>query len=139
MQVLIAAIADQDTTLTIESWRTDDLSIWQEKIIPAFEKANPGIKVTFSPTAPTEYNAALNAKLDASSYTAADVLAKLVTVDGAGSNLDADFLEGQHGSFYQNAGNLNAGSIPAARIANSTVTLAMMANIAAATILEPYC
>ncbi|MBE7184020.1 MAG: carbohydrate ABC transporter substrate-binding protein [Methylobacterium mesophilicum] len=57
----------QDKTLTIESWRNDDLSIWQEKLIPAFEKANPGIKVTFAPTAPTEYNAALNAKLDAGS------------------------------------------------------------------------
>lgn len=52
-------------TLTIESWRNDDLPIWQEKIIPAFEAKNPGIKVVFSPTAPTEYNAALNTKLDA--------------------------------------------------------------------------
>ena len=57
----------QDATLTIESWRNDDLAIWQEKLIPAFEKANPGIKVVFSPSAPTEYNAALNAKLDAGS------------------------------------------------------------------------
>jgi raffinose/stachyose/melibiose transport system substrate-binding protein len=55
------------TTLTIESWRTDDLAIWQDKIIPAFEAKNPGIKVKFAPTAPTEYNAALNAKLDAGS------------------------------------------------------------------------
>ena len=54
-------------TLTIESWRNDDLAIWQEKLIPAFEAANPGIKVVFSPSAPTEYNAALNAKLDAGS------------------------------------------------------------------------
>ncbi|MGE3307606.1 MAG: ABC transporter substrate-binding protein [Rhizobiaceae bacterium] len=59
--------AAQDTTLTIESWRNDDLAIWQEKLIPAFEAANPGIKVVFSPSAPTEYNAALNAKLDAGS------------------------------------------------------------------------
>src|SRR5687767_5376806 len=57
----------QDKTITIESWRNDDLAIWQEKLIPAFEKANPGIKVVFSPSAPTEYNAALNAKLDAGS------------------------------------------------------------------------
>ena len=57
----------QDVTLTIESWRNDDLTIWQEKIIPAFEAKNPGIKVVFAPTAPTEYNAALNAKLDAGS------------------------------------------------------------------------
>lgn len=57
----------QDVTLTIESWRNDDLAIWQEQLIPAFEEANPGIKVVFSPSAPTEYNAALNAKLDAGS------------------------------------------------------------------------
>jgi raffinose/stachyose/melibiose transport system substrate-binding protein len=57
----------QDKTITIESWRNDDLAIWQDQIIPAFEKANPGIKVVFSPSAPTEYNAALNAKLDAGS------------------------------------------------------------------------
>lgn len=56
-----------DATLTIESWRNDDLSIWQEKLIPAFEANNPGIKVVFAPSAPTEYNAALNAKLDAGS------------------------------------------------------------------------
>ena len=51
----------EDVTLTVESWRNDDLAIWQEKIIPAFEAKNPGIKVVFAPTAPTEYNAALNA------------------------------------------------------------------------------
>jgi raffinose/stachyose/melibiose transport system substrate-binding protein len=62
----------QDVNLTIESWRTDDLAIWQDKIIPAFEAANPGIKVTFAPTAPTEYNAALSAKLDGG--TAGDII-----------------------------------------------------------------
>lgn len=63
----VSLAAAQDKTLTIESWRNDDLAIWQEKLIPAFEKAHPGIKVTFAPSAPTEYNAALNAKLDAGS------------------------------------------------------------------------
>ncbi len=33
-------------------------------------------------------------KLDSTSYTAADVLAKLLTVDGSGSGLDADKLDG---------------------------------------------
>jgi raffinose/stachyose/melibiose transport system substrate-binding protein len=61
-----AALA-QDVTLTIESWRNDDLTIWQDKIIPAFEAQNPGIKVVFAPTAPAEYNAVLNSKLDAGS------------------------------------------------------------------------
>jgi hypothetical protein len=41
-----------------------------------------------------------NNALLASSYTAADVLAKLITVDGAGTNLDADLLDGQQGSYY---------------------------------------
>lgn len=36
-----------------------------------------------------------NAKLDASAYTAADVLAKLKTVDGNGSGLEADLLTDQ--------------------------------------------
>ena len=62
-----------DVTLSIESWRNDDLPIWQERIIPAFEKAHPGIKLRFQPTAPKEYNAALNSKLDAG--TAGDVIA----------------------------------------------------------------
>jgi raffinose/stachyose/melibiose transport system substrate-binding protein len=64
---LVGQVQAQDTTLTIESWRNDDLAIWQEKLIPAFEAKNPGIKVVFAPSAPTEYNAALNAKLDAGS------------------------------------------------------------------------
>lgn len=36
----------------------------------------------------------LDAKLAAASYTAADVLAKVLTVDGAGSGIDADLLDG---------------------------------------------
>ena len=44
--------------------------------------------------------AELDAKLAASSYTAADVLSKLLTVDGAGSGLDADLLDGQSSAYY---------------------------------------
>ena len=60
------------TDLVIESWRNDDLSIWQDKIIPAFEAKNPDIKVKFQPTAPKEYDAALRAKLDGG--TAGDLI-----------------------------------------------------------------
>jgi raffinose/stachyose/melibiose transport system substrate-binding protein len=56
-----------DATITIESWRQDDIQVWQEKIIPRFQAKHPGIKVVFAPTAQTEYNASLNAKLDAGS------------------------------------------------------------------------
>ncbi|WP_372572097.1 ABC transporter substrate-binding protein [Ruegeria jejuensis] len=57
----------EDVTITIESWRNDDLVLWQEQIIPAFEAKHPGIKVNFTPSAPAEYNAVLNSKLDAGS------------------------------------------------------------------------
>jgi raffinose/stachyose/melibiose transport system substrate-binding protein len=65
--LLGGAASAQDVTLTIESWRNDDLTIWQDTLIPAFEAQNPGIKVVFAPTAPAEYNAALNSKLAAGS------------------------------------------------------------------------
>jgi len=65
--LLTGNVMAQDATITIESWRNDDLALWQEQIIPAFEKDNPGIKVKFTPSAPTEYNAALNSKLEAGS------------------------------------------------------------------------
>ena len=57
----------EKVTLTIESWRNDDLAIWQDVIIPAFNKHYPDIEVIFAPTAPAEYNGALNAKLEGGS------------------------------------------------------------------------
>ena len=60
------------TTLTIESWRNDDANIWNEQIIPAFKAAHPDIDVVFNPTAPTEYNAALNSRLEGG--TAGDLI-----------------------------------------------------------------
>lgn len=52
-------------------------------------------------------------KLDSSAYTAADVLAKIKTVDGAGSGLDADLLDGQSSAYYRNYNNLtNKPTIP---------------------------
>ena len=65
--LLSSAAYAEDVTLTIESWRNDDLKLWQDKIIPAFEASNPGIKLKFTPMAPTEYNSAINSKLGAGS------------------------------------------------------------------------
>ncbi|WP_167363960.1 phage tail fiber domain-containing protein [Rhizobium mongolense] len=42
----------------------------------------------------TEIDTSLGTKLNSSAYTAADVLAKIKTVDGAGSGLDADTVDG---------------------------------------------
>lgn len=48
----VAASAQADTVLKIESWRNDDADIWSDQIIPAFNKAHPDIKVEFTPTPP---------------------------------------------------------------------------------------
>jgi raffinose/stachyose/melibiose transport system substrate-binding protein len=56
--------ADGDqVTLVMESWRNDDLAVWEDTILPAFHEQYPDIRVTFQPSAPDEYNAALEAKL----------------------------------------------------------------------------
>lgn len=54
----------------------------------------------------------------ATNYTAADVLSKLLTVDGAGSGLDADLLDGQSSAYY-----LPAGSYTAADVLSKLVTV----------------
>lgn len=64
---LVSLAGAQSGSLTIESWRNDDLGIWQDTLIPAFNAQYPDIEVTFTPSAPAEYNAALNAKLGAGS------------------------------------------------------------------------
>ncbi len=94
---VLTAGAGSAQELVIESWRNDDLTLWQDKIIPAFEAAHPGITITFSPSAPAEYNAVLNSKLDAG--TAGDLItcrpfdASLALYD-AGHLADLNDLEG---------------------------------------------
>ena len=54
-----------------------------------------------------------NSYLLSSAYTASDILTKLKTVDGAGSGLDADTLDGVHGKgyMYYNAYNFSNGCL----------------------------
>jgi len=70
--MLAGIAAAQAGNLKIESWRNDDADIWNSKIIPAFNKTFPDIKVEFAPSAPTDYDAALNARLDGG--TAGDLI-----------------------------------------------------------------
>ena len=58
--------------LRIESWRSDDIDIWNETILPAFQEKHPDIQVQFTPTPPADYNAGLNAKL--AGGTAGDII-----------------------------------------------------------------
>ena len=68
----LMAVAAQAGEVTIESWRVDDKALWEEHVIPSFNKTNPDIKIKFTPTAPTEYNASLNTRL--SGGTAGDLI-----------------------------------------------------------------
>ncbi len=74
LAALLAGLAAAHAgSLKIESWRNDDADIWNSKIIPAFNKHYPDIKVEFAPSAPKEYNASLNARL--AGGTAGDIIA----------------------------------------------------------------
>lgn len=72
----------------------------------------------------------LSGALASSSYTAADILAKLVTVDGANSGLDADLFFGEVPSYYLDLGNAS-GTIANARIAANSVSLSKLVNASA--------
>lgn len=51
--------------------------------------------------------------------TAGEILTLILSVDGTGSGLDADKLDGQEGAYYRDASNLNAGELPAARFGDT--------------------
>jgi microcystin-dependent protein len=74
-------------------------------------------------------------KLNATSYTAADVLSKIKTVDGSSSGLDADLLDGQDGAYYRNATNINAGTIGDAYLP-ATISSSITGNATTATTLQ---
>jgi len=74
-------------------------------------------------------NTEVGTKLTATSYNAADVLTKIKTVDGLGSGLDADLLDGLNTSssdttgnsvVTRSSGNFSAGTITAALVGNVT-------------------
>ena len=60
---LACAVPALAGTLTLESWRTDDKTLWDTVLLPAFTKAHPGITVKFVATAPPEYNSVVAARL----------------------------------------------------------------------------
>jgi raffinose/stachyose/melibiose transport system substrate-binding protein len=72
LALTVQSASAQQVTLTLESWRGDDAAIWNDTIIPAFEASHPNIKVVFQPTAPTEYSAAMGARLEGG--TAGDII-----------------------------------------------------------------
>jgi hypothetical protein len=94
----------------------------------------------------TNINTEVGTKLNTSSYTAADVLSKLLTVDGAGSGIDADTLDGLNSATANTvstivardaSGNFAAGTITATLTGNTTGTHtgAVVGNASTATAL----
>ena len=79
-----------------------------------------GIANAMTPDAPsngTSYgrlNGAWQPVVAASAYTAADVLTKIKTVDGVGSGLDADLLDGLNSSFFAPVNNPALTGVPTA-------------------------
>jgi len=80
----------------------------------------------------TNLNTEVGTKLDAATYTAADVLTKLLTVDGSGSGIDADLLDGRNSStsntvntvvHRDSSGDFSAGTITATLVGNVTGNL----------------
>jgi len=95
-------------------------------LIPNNLDANGGIDVTGNITVTGTVDgrdvATDGSKLDGiesnatADQTASEILTLLKTVDGSGSGLDSDLLDGESSAFYRNAGNLNAGTLLAARL-----------------------
>ena len=61
---LTSAALAEPVTLTLGSWRTEDLAVWQDKVLPAFEAAHPDINVEFAPINTNEYNAAIQSQIE---------------------------------------------------------------------------
>lgn len=61
--VLLLASTVAAQTITVGSWRTDDVAQWKG-LIADFNKTNPGIQVKFDPTNPPDYNATLRLQLE---------------------------------------------------------------------------
>jgi hypothetical protein len=78
-------------------------------------------------------NVQLNAALPAASYTAADVLSKLLTVDGSGSGLDADLLDGRNPATAATANTIvlrdSNGDITAGTVNATTVIANLTGNV----------
>lgn len=98
-------IAEKLSTTTFDAWVTstfdththdaDDITDATATGKAVLRAANAvAARVALELYSVAEVNNLLDDKLNASSYTAADVLAKLITVDGPGSGIDADKLDG---------------------------------------------
>lgn len=101
------AVATDLTTHTADA--TKHLTSTQNTWIDAVTATST--EVNYLSGASSNIQTQINTKLASSSYTAADVLTKVKTVDGSGSGLDADTLDGQEGAYYAKASDYTAADV----------------------------
>ena len=99
---------------TAANYMMGDLVIYEAKVYRAKVVVPPG---PFDVDDWDIVGAVADAPTNGSAYIRKDGdWVKLTDVDGAGSLIDADLLDGQQGIFYQNAANMTSGTLPAGRI-----------------------
>tara|TARA_R100000988_G_scaffold62758_1_gene31446 strand:- start:766 stop:1842 length:1077 start_codon:yes stop_codon:yes gene_type:complete len=115
-QVTQAGIGDQAVSL-------DKLLHGTSSNNGKFLRANNGADPTFETIDLTSLDASnlSSGTIPSARLAAADLLTLIKTVDGAGSGLDADTLDGQSSSYYENANNLLSGTIPPARFGSGNI------------------
>ena len=98
------------------------------------EKGDKGDPFTYSDFTPAQLISLKGAKGDKgdkgdpgddATVTPADVLAKLITVDGAGSGVDADLLDGKHATEFALAGHSHTGNVLVQQAASPNVKLSL--------------
>jgi len=100
------------------------------KISAALQKHRDGIAQNAGDI--SDLQTALGTKLDASGFTAADILAKLLTVDGAASGLDADTLDGKQLATLESERDSAIAAAVSALVDTSPETLDTLSELAAA-------
>lgn len=110
--ITTGAIAVDTSTIATQSYVTTAINNLLDGAPAALDTLNElAAAINDDASYASTITTALGLKLDSSSYTASDVLTKLKTVDGAGSGLDADLLDGNSSAHYRiniydSAGNL---------------------------------
>lgn len=54
----------EQVTLVLGTWRTEDTTMWEDEVIPAFEAAHPEIVVEYAPVDTNDYNATIQSQAE---------------------------------------------------------------------------
>lgn len=94
------ATGDNDTSIATTAYVKANLASYAPLNAPIFTGDARAVTPAVGDSDTSIATTAFVANEFAARYTASDVLAKLLTVDGAGSGLDADLLDGQSSAYF---------------------------------------